>query len=253
VNVALPVLVFLYLVVPGVLLVQAYRGRLGRKASDPAYPVALTSGLLWAAALVPLIHLLLSPLVKTAFDVAPAYSHVLYLLSGNYDNEAHFSRARASIVNYPLHVAGYFYLSALLATALGFAGHRLARRFRLDVKYPSLRFPNSWHYLFSGELAGDSVPAGVLITTTVHHPEGGYLYVGILTHHEVDRDGDLVRLELANAHRRAITADRKPGEEQQTLGSSSRYYRITGDVFVIWCKDVQTLNITYLYETDDQE
>ncbi len=60
-----------------------------------------------------------------------------------------------------------------------------------------------------------------------------YLYVGILRHYAVDRQGELARLHMNSVVRRPIGEDRKPGQEQQLPDPTGRFYPITGDELVI--------------------
>ncbi|MEJ1963958.1 MAG: hypothetical protein WDO56_21415 [Gammaproteobacteria bacterium] len=53
-----------------------------------------------------------------------------------------------------------------------------------------------------------------MVAATVEHAGQAYLYVGVLRHYAVDRQGELARLHMKGVVRRPIGEDRPPGQEQ---------------------------------------
>ena len=82
-------------------------------------------------------------------------------------------------------------------------------------------------------------PAGIVLSVTVDLGQETYLYFGLLRDYEVRPDGRLARVELEGAKRRPVEG----GEA----------YDIPGEVLLIDCADVRTMDIDYLYIVDEEE
>jgi hypothetical protein len=248
VNFALPAITLLLLLLPGILAVQGFLGKIGRKTSDPVGQTGITWPWLIALLIAPLIHLALSGILVAVKLAPPPDLHALFvLLSGQFEDKADFSRTIDSIIGTPWRVTFYFLLATLLGLLLGRFAQWLVRTLQLDRRVGPLHFASDWHYLFSGEIREGSPPDAVVVAATVEHAGEAYLYVGYLRDYAVDRDGELKRLHLNSVVRRPMAADRGPGQQQEMPDRSGRYYPITGDELVIIFKDVRTLNVRYLY------
>ena len=248
-NFALPAITLLLLLLPGILAVQGFLGKIGRKTSDPVGQAGITWAWLVALLIAPIIHLGLSAVLVALHVALPPDLHALFvLLSGQFADKADFSRTIDSVIATPWRVTLYFLFAALVGLALGRLAQLLVRGSELDRRFGSLHFGNDWHYLFNGEIRSDVPrPDAVVVAATVEHAGQCYLYVGYLRDYAVDRDGELKRLHMNSVVRRRIGDDREPGEQQQIPDRTGRFYPITGDELVIIFKDVRTLNVRYLY------
>ena len=248
-NFALPAITLLLLLLPGILAVQGFLGKIGRKTSDPVGQAGITWAWLVALLIAPIIHLGLSTVLVALHVGLPPDLHALFvLLSGQFADKADFSRTIDSVIATPWRVTLYFLFAALVGLALGRLAQLLVRGSELDRRFGSLHFGNDWHYLFNGEIRSDVPrPDAVVVAATVEHAGQCYLYVGYLRDYAVDRDGELKRLHMNSVVRRRIGDDREPGEQQQIPDRTGRFYPITGDELVIIFKDVRTLNVRYLY------
>ena len=246
-NFALPAITLLLLLLPGILAVQGFLGRIGRKTSDPVGQAGLTWAGLVALLIAPFIHLLLAGALHLVSARTPDLHAILVLLSGRFDDAAEFRRAIDSVIGAPWQVPTYFLLASLLGLALGSIAQRIVRSMQLDRTFPAFRFASDWHYLFEGEIRSDLPrPDFVVVAATVEHAGTCYLYVGVLRHYAVDRQGELARLHLNSVVRRPIGEDRASGQPQQIPDRSGRFYPITGDELVIVFRDVRTLNVRYM-------
>lgn len=248
-NFALPAITLLLLLLPGILAVQGFLGKIGRKTSDPVGQAGITWAWLVALLIAPIIHLGLSAvLVAVHLALPPDLHSIFVLLSGQFEDKADFSRTIDSVIGTPWRITLYFLLAALVGLALGRLAQLLVRGTELDRRFGSLHFGNDWHYLFNGEIRRDVPrPDAVVVAATVEHAGQCYLYVGYLRDYAVDRDGELKRLHMNSVVRRRIGDDREPGQKQQIPDTTGRFYPITGDELVIIFKDVRTLNVRYLY------
>lgn len=247
-NFALPAITLLLLLLPGILAVQGFLGRIGRKTSDPVGQAGLTWAGLVALLVAPVIHLLLTGVLHL-FDAPPPDLHAtLVLLSGRFEDQGEFQRAINAVIGSAGAVTAYFLGASLLGLALGSIAQRIVRYMQLDRTFPAFRFASDWHYLFEGEIRSDLPrPDFVVVAATVEHAGTAYLYVGVLRHYAVDRQGELARLHMNSVVRRPIEEDRAPGQEQRMPDHSGRFYPITGDELVIVFRDVRTLNVRYMY------
>ena len=246
-NFALPAITLLLLLLPGILAVQGFLGRIGRKTSDPVGQAGLTWAGLVALLIAPFIHLLLAGALHLASARTPDLHAIFVLLSGRFDDAAEFRHAIDSVIGAPWQVPTYFLLASLLGLVLGSIAQRIVRSMQLDRTFPAFRFASDWHYLFEGEIRSDLPrPDFVVVAATVEHGGTCYLYVGVLRHYAVDRQGELARLHLNSVVRRPIGEDRASGQPQQIPDRSGRFYPITGDELVIVFRDVRTLNVRYM-------
>jgi hypothetical protein len=248
VNFALPAITLLLLLLPGILAVQGFLGRIGRKTSDPVGQAGLTWAGLVALLIAPVIHLLLTGVLR-AFDAPPPDLHaIMVLLSGRFDDQGEFQRAINAVIGSSREITAYFLLASLVGLIFGSIAQRIVRHMQLDRTFPAFRFASDWHYLFEGEIRSDLPrPDFVVVAATVEHAGTAYLYVGVLRHYAVDRQGELARLHMNSVVRRPIVEDRAPGQEQHLPDQSGRFYPITGDELVIVFRDVRTLNVRYMY------
>jgi len=98
VNFALPAITLLLLLLPGILAVQGFLGRIGRKTSDPVGQAGLTWAGLVALLVAPVIHLLLIGALRL-FEAPPPDLHAtLVLLSGRFDDHIEFQRAIDAVI-----------------------------------------------------------------------------------------------------------------------------------------------------------
>ena len=247
-NFALPAITLLLLLLPGILAVQGFLGRIGRKTSDPVGQAGLTWAGLVALLIAPVIHLVLTAVLHLFGAPPPDLHATLVLLSGQFDEPGQFSHAIAAVIASPWEVTAYFVIASLLGLVLGSITQRVVRSAQLDRTLPAFRFASDWHYLFEGEIRPDLPrPDFVVVAATVEHAGQAYLYVGALRHYAVDRQGELARVHMYNVVRRPIGGDRAPDQAQQIPDRSGRFYPITGDELVIVFKDVRTLNVRYMY------
>ncbi|WP_047418252.1 hypothetical protein [Cellulophaga sp. Hel_I_12] len=149
---------------------------------------------------------------------------------------------------FDLSTVGYFLLyylflivyAILLSTIL----YKIVRISGLDKYSPVLRFDNTWHYYFSGEVTKftsyrnivekgrivDLTYADILIRTSEDKTQ---LYRGILRQHTISKDsGRLEEIYLMDAYRYSDKID--------------NFKSIPGNIFIIPYENVLNINLTYL-------
>ena len=234
---ALPAVLLLLLALPGFIFVYAYRGQLRPKNDALVSNASMTVG--WVVGLLGAIvaHAIWVPLASGVlhafgFGLRIDMDSVAYLLSGEY--REHFEHHSRSFTEHANAVLLYFLTLYAAAALLGAALHSIVRRTGLDRRFAPLRFNNQWHYLFS-EGANESA---VLVTVSCKHQDHSCLYAGILHSYDFTSEGELERIMLTSAARASLTA---------VPAGAPTFVSIPGDLFIVWCRDVNTLNIDYLH------
>lgn len=248
-NLALPALVLLYLALPGFLIVKASRGRLAQGVNEPVVNLsAMTVGFVVALILAPALHLLWIFLVETFTPYRIDLSTVGYLLAGDYGEGDRFETAMAVTTRHPVAVLGYFGSLCLFAVLLGRWFHTKVIEHKLDQKVSWLRFNNDWHYLLTDPPESEGFNHATRVAVTVRQGDGVYVYTGFLETYSLTTDAKLDRIVLMEpVYRRPLTKDPAEGETLADRDTSGRFYKIPGDRFVVWAKDITTLNVDYLY------
>ena len=142
-----------------------------------------------------------------------------------------------------INVLLYAIYSIVLAAVLGSILYKLIRWFNLDLKVPSFRFLNHWHYYFKGEILRTPefkmAKRGDVISTEVDlmlkDDDGkSNLFSGLLTHYTLKNCNELDTLYLTGATRFSQ--------------SKSANKQIPGDIFIVPFSTVQNLNIRYNFQ-----
>lgn len=267
-NVAFPALLVVLLLLPGIIFRYAYaRGWWGSKSpTSRAVSDELAYGVVFAAAL----HTLWLTAVTLAGYPAD-YQALLALLLGNFGKDSgEYADAVRAVSAHPGKIALYFLTLWAGAGLLGGGLHTLVRTRGWDREYQILRFRNEWWYLLSGEclefpenpfnadapVGGEGGHVLVYLSAVVDHGKGSFLYRGIVTDWNLDKDGRLDTVELALAHRRALTDDRKPDEAAVAPNLAgapdARYYDIDGERFILRYAEMRTINLSYASLTEEQ-
>lgn len=148
-NLALPAIVIILIILPGMLARYFYRRgfwkspvKFGDIQSEIFY------GLLYAL----ILHaLFLSTIIY--FDWYSIRLDTVVLLVSGWPQQDSFNVEPylASIADYPIEIIGYFTLISFTGVGFGFFSHWFVRSLRWDLKYSMLKYKNHWHYIFSGE------------------------------------------------------------------------------------------------------
>jgi hypothetical protein len=256
-SLALPALLVLFLALPGILFYSGYSGGFRqRAASIISTPGSVTWSLTIALVSSVALHALWSAFAWGWFDETVDLGTVLYLLGGQYSGQDVYVKALNTVAARPYLTVTYFLSLYVFSALLGVAIRRFVRRNYLDKKFLFLRLNNEWHYLFSGELAGD---AGgdkfAIISTTIEHQDGTFLYVGILHHYQMNDSGSLDWIALASPTYRRKLADDFMGSrsDHEHITLDGRYYEVRGEYLVLATQNIKTMNIDYFYVTEASE
>ncbi len=241
-NFALPALILVLIFIPGPIFVYTFKGSLRNPKAPMVSTASMNAGWVVAGLFALLIHSMGILFIEWVSRWRIDLSAVLYLVAGHYDDGKEFSRVTTLVVEHYLAVTTYFLSVCAAAVFLGFAIHGLIRKCRLDRTHSTFRFNNSWHYLLSDPQDDD---VDCWVTVTVKHANHSCMYSGILESYAQAADGELERFALCAPIFR-LELNCPPSDDDV------KYCRVESDRLVIWCKDVNTLNVEYI-STQTQE
>jgi hypothetical protein len=232
VSLALPTVLLVAALVPGIAFVHAYyAGRFTREVAMLSPLGELALFFFWALVIDSIaLWVLIGPFtpqsVSTFLDFAagkPSDADLTWMIS---------------------HVGSFGWLSFAwkYAAVVGLAGlaggilRRIVWALRLDLYLPPLRMKSEWFYALQGRLPGVARLAVPQADVLVAHPgtEGTRLYAGIVSGFESTHDGELDRLILTVAQRYG------------TVGTRRMVLKpVPGDLLILEAKTILSINMRY--------
>lgn len=265
-DVAFPALLIFLIVLPGIVCRYGYRKGTW---TSPVYLTSISEEIAYGVVIAAALHLAWG-WVLGLFGVVINLDAVLFFLTGiDGAGAARAEKALQSVVQSPQGIFGYFLGLNVAAGLLGFGLHELVRYYRLDLRFPALRFRNEWYYLFRQEdpimdiIAARrwrwggrefrewlrfyrSIQGYTYVSAVVEQGGVAYIYWGYLHKFFFDKTGGLDRIVLTHTKRRLLDRD-KPNPAQPSPEKDDRFYPISGDYLVLRYAQIQTLNVEYRY------
>ena len=228
------------LLLPGFLFIFMYRGAIRSPHEPLVSSQSMTMGWFFAIIAAAVAHAVWIPTVNWVADTVghPAQVDlhaILFLLGGTFSDKDEYSRSLDAVSNHPYCIASYFLSLWAICGLIGYLAHKMIFRLEFDKKFGPLKFQNKWFYLFTGRDL-PFVVTDVWVTVTCQHRETTCLYSGFLESYEQQADGQLERIHLVGAER----CDFKNGHDLSAMTP------IPGDRFVIWARDINTINLDYM-------
>ena len=215
-NIAFSTLILIVLLSPGFVCRYAFlKGPYSRKNFAPS----VSNDIFWSVIPAFFIQLTAYTILRL-FGLNPSAKDLYLLIIG-----------AETGIDYQLVDGGIFPFMFYMGVVLGLAGLSgvLARwtviKYRLDMRYNILKVNNEWYYLFSGKLTDERVDF-IQLDVLVRGDSGTTLYSGILEDYYLNKDGGIDRLYLIKVHR-------------------NRKYRMPGDTFIMFGKEILNINLTY--------
>jgi hypothetical protein len=233
-NLALPALVILLAILPGVVLERAYyAGRFARRVAG------LTAG-----SEVALYVLLAIPIDLIAIEVSKRagyvvdWATVLHFMFGSLPaSDPSFDLLAGSVAR-DIKVTAIAYACTIAGSYLtGTTLRRLVWASYLDTRLPVLRMKNEWFYTLLGRRAGrrvDYTIADVLTTLPSDADGGSRLFRGVVSHFEPSNSGGLQLLMLSPAYRGKLRDEH------------FHWVDIPGDEMVLLGSNIHSINVAYL-------
>lgn len=256
---AVSALFLLILLLPGFIIQATYTKGFWRWNS-PTSNVSLTEQIPVAVVLASMLHAVWAGIAAALGQYVNIRTTLMFLLGSYGHDEEYFAEALTSVTEHPYKIFFYFITLYAVAAGLGYLCHHIVREQKWDRSTRLLRFNNEWFYLLSGEITEfyefpEVLPKvdGVYLTAVVHHSDSDYLYRGIVADFFFDKTGNLDRVLLRLAHRRALSADREEDQDFSEEQIDKRYYHIEGDFFLLKYSEMSTINIDYFFVEDEDE
>lgn len=231
-NIALPGLLIILGIIPGIVFWNGYfSGTFSRRFAGIS-PVLEFAQYVIVALPLDAVGLLVFNRYKGGWS----FETLLGFLAGTTSSEA--VSTIATTLEETWSEAAVVYLALLAMCFLSaVALRRLVWATRLDAHLHLLRMKNSWYYRLRGR--GSGLPRWFIAPYAdilVKHPAGeSRLYRGLVEDFEVTRDGELQVLAL-------VAADR--GENR---GENFAWRPIRGDRFIIMGENVHSINMRYVH------
>jgi hypothetical protein len=232
VNIAVPALVILLGVLPGMVCFFGYFG--GKFERHHAGVSAGEELALYVVLSVPINAFALA--ICRSFDIELNFAAAATLLSGN-NTDAAIARVAAQFRDFS-------YLSAIVyglilggSYALGAITRRFVWAFRLDTWIPLLRMKHDWFYVLQARQKRMTRHAIAFVDVLTRHTEpaeSSRLYRGLVAEFEVSSTGSIDSITLTIARRGSGRGDR------------FEWKKIPSDRFVIMGSSIHSINVSYL-------
>jgi len=230
-QIALPTLLLLAGIIPGVAFFNAYfAGKFPRELTSLSPLDQLILYLFWALALD-------AGALYVVKSANPDYVQVLKCLLGIGPQFPPIPFGPQPLVDlrHWAGAVGWYFVFILSCIVIGALVRRLVWSFRLDVKFRMLRLKPDWYYVLQGRLHG--LPRRVIpeADVLVSHPgtEGSRLYAGTVLGFEVTSTGDIKELVLG-------TTSRHKGR-----GEEAKLAEIPGARFIVIGSTIHSINMRY--------
>jgi len=244
-NFAFVSVLLLFITLPGIAFRRSYYSS---RFSLNYISTNLVNELVWAIIPAILLHAFAILIIEKASAYRFDLEGIGYLIvGGNEKDEIHkiFKQIEINIDD----ILGYFIGLSLFAALLGTLCRMIVRGFGLDILIKILRFPNRWHYLFTGEYLDfekgwkyhekiDFIIVDILMLVG----NESIIYSGILEEYYLSKtSGGLDSIMIKYPSKKSISAS-----------GMSEYREIPGDYLTIQYDKILNINIQY-YEFKDRE
>jgi hypothetical protein len=227
VNFALPAVLVILGLIPGILFQRGYfSGRFPRHLATNSQITEFTQYFVFA---LPIDALAMAYLGEE--QRSKVFSTVLSLISSRHDNE------HLNLLASVWRSATWYYL---LICAVAFVAGVLIRRgvwaFRLDLIFLFLRMKSEYFYLLQGRQRGLPrvvLPYADVLSIHEDRDDGARLYRGLVTEFSLTSSGEIKELVLDNAYR------------GKGRGDKFEWREIPTDGFLLIGNSIQTINMRY--------
>ena len=236
-NFALPALILLALLTPGLALRMAY---LGGPYGRRSFTSSFLDEFIWAIIPGIIIHGFFVSLFQIiGFGSFPWLLLKLIAAASNL-KDTQFVRLSHSLWEFSL----YIIILTGLAYMAGQGLRNIVEKRRLDLRYYFLRINNDWHYIlksYSKVVDGKyslMKPENIILDLQISKSSSTVLYTGQLKDYSLTRDGNIDILQLSWVFKRDFSG----------LEPSSDAVNLPSDLFIVKYADVENINIRYIQE-----
>ncbi|MDX1943975.1 MAG: hypothetical protein SFU86_01105 [Pirellulaceae bacterium] len=251
-NIAFSALVILFLALPGICFLLAYRAERGRPVGSGSLTDEVPVGIIVSVAFHTL-GLIVTWIVGRLFiGVVPDLKAALIVAVAPAARQGGLASGVAEPLLtgwYPFYILAYFTVVCGCSAFLGRWLKTKVREWGLDRRYPALRW-NDWFYLLRGESPEQTSAAEEYDSIAISAVVEGTLYRGFLYDFFVNKSGELDTIVLVLAERRKL------GEGEESEGRDVKhqpYYPILADYLVLKYSTIANLAVTMASLGDPSE
>ena len=239
-NFAFVTILLLLISLPGYALRRSY---FTSRFSIKYIPTNIINELIWSFFPAIFIHGIVIIIIEEYTTFSVHLENVGYLLTGGSNPKTAnpiFENIQANMDN----ILSYFIGILIFVTILGNLARFLVRKFNLDIRFRVLRFPNSWHYIFTGEyLDIEKREVGahnnidfIFVDVLMNVGEKNVLYSGIMENYYLSkRDGGLERIII-----------KYPSKKDFSFDGGTDDREIPGNYLTIPYEKINNINIQYI-------
>lgn len=230
------------LIVPGVFFKRFYfQGPFSKQFASGLFADRLITSIFWGILIQILSFWIFSKSFNLTFDnVKKPISEVYFKLSKNTIPDFSTQNLKLTLI--------YLLLSIIFSCVLGGLFNVIIRKLKIDIKFPTFRFANHWHYYFKGEILtfsdfkainkkGKVLSTIVDVVIDVDEGDKKKMLSGFLTQYIISqKTGELETLYLTNPSRFS--------------NSQNKFVEIPGDCLIIPYHRVIDMNLRYVIKED---
>lgn len=244
-NFAFVTILLLLISLPGYVLRRSY---FTSKFSIKYIPTNIINELFWSFFPAIFIHGIAILIIERFCNISIHLEHLGYLLTGGSDpNITHsiFKNIHCNISN----ILSYFAGILIFVTLLGNLTRFIVRNLNLDIRFSFLRFPNSWHYLFTGEYLDIETEIGahnlidfIFVDVLVNVGGEDIIYSGVLENYYLSKkNGGLERIII-----------KYPSKKAFSIKGHTEHRDIPGNYLTIPYEKIKNINIQYFELSEEK-
>ncbi len=245
-NFAFVSLLLLFISLPGIAIRKSYYSS---RFSINYISTNLVNELVWSFIPAIFLNAIAIIIIESKTNYAFRLEYFGYLVSGGNDKQEIcdiFQNIQLSIKDILVYISSLTFIAIIL----GYLARLIVRGFGLDILFRVLRFPNRWHYLFTGEYL--DIERGwkyhknidfIIVDVLMDVGDEKIIYSGILEDYYLSKtSGGLDRIII-----------RYPAKKTFTIDGSSDYREIPGNYLSIPYDKILNINIQYYeFDRDDE-
>jgi hypothetical protein len=229
VNIALPALVIILGLLPGIVFFHGYFS--GRFPKQIAAVSGVSELALYIIFAVPLGAFWLAVTSRLGFQ--PDYSLLGRLILGQ-DSTGTVGADLTSDLRGTWALTATVYTLVLIASFLaGNVLRKLVWTLRIDIRVPFLRMKHEWYYTLQGRLPALPRQIVPFADVLIEHAHTTQLYQGIVSSFEVNREGGISQLMLRETYK------------DEGKDAPNRWKLIPGDRFIVMGPAIRSINMRY--------
>ncbi|MBS3770706.1 MAG: hypothetical protein KGY70_20145 [Bacteroidales bacterium] len=244
-NFAFVTILLLLISLPGYVLRRSY---FTARFSIRFIPLNIVNELIWSFFPAILIHGIAILIIEKNFNLFIHLKYIGYLLTGGSNSNVTdliFENIHSNLSN----ILIYFISLLAFVILLGNLSRIVVRKLSLDIYFPALRFPNTWHYLFTGEYLDIETKPGahkdidfIFVDVLMNIGEGNVIYSGILENYYLSKkSGGLERIII-----------KYPSKKTFSTKGDTEDRDIPGNYLIIPYDKINNMNVQY-YDLMEEE